>query len=548
STSILYYYFKMSHGQPMRLQGGGESLQQGGDCGKQDPAIKYGDVFNVSSDLAKKPIAPEDANMMQSLETAAFGHTLRGGPAAAMQSAADYNERAGFVGHREVSDAAGDQGVTITQTSIPGASVITERVAGQIVGQYVQPTPVVAGPAAAKSAITIGEALEAAARTSADKPVEQSDAAAIRAAEIRAAGGGEVVVVGGLAATAQSAADFNAVRDREEDMIKLADILSVNSVINYNTTLSCHFIYYVVDKVKKMQDATRKLPADKPVTREDADRISGAEMGSSPTLIAYPGGMSQEQPRRPAQEEEEVEEDNPIKYGDVFNVTGDLARETIAPEDANMMRSTESAAFGQTMRGGPAAVMQSAADYNERAGFVGHRDVSDAAGVKGVTVTETDVPGARIISEKVAGQYVQPAPVQSAPAVAGGFQSAITIGEALEATAQTAGNKPVDQSDAAAIRVAEMRAAGGTVVVSGGLAATAQSAAEYNAQRDRDEEKIKLGHILSGASGKLVTDRPVTREDADGVASAELRSSSSLTTNPGGVAASMNAAARLNDN
>lgn len=33
-------------------------------------------------------------------------------------------------------------------------------------------------------------------------------------------------------------------------------------------------------------------------------------------------------------------------------------------------------------------------------------------------------------------------------------QAAITIGEALEATIRTAGSKPVDQSDAAAIQAA----------------------------------------------------------------------------------------------
>lgn len=76
-------------------------------------------------------------------------------------------------------------------------------------------------------------------------------------------------------------------------------------------------------------------------------------------------------------------------------------------------------------------------------------------------------------------------------------QSAITIGEALEATAQSAGSKPVDQSDAAAIQAAEVRATGTNVVTPGGLAATAQSAANYNARVDRDENKIKLSDVLT---------------------------------------------------
>jgi len=77
------------------------------------------------------------------------------------------------------------------------------------------------------------------------------------------------------------------------------------------------------------------------------------------------------------------------------------------------------------------------------------------------------------------------------------LQSAITIGEALEATVQTAGNKPVDQSDAAAIQAAEVRACGTNVIAPGGIAASAQSAANHNATIDRDEDKIKLIDVLA---------------------------------------------------
>lgn len=75
--------------------------------------------------------------------------------------------------------------------------------------------------------------------------------------------------------------------------------------------------------------------------------------------------------------------------------------------------------------------------------------------------------------------------------------SAITIGEALEATAQTVGDKPVEQSDAAAIQAAEVRATGCNVITPGGLAATAQSAASLNAGIDKDENKIKLRDVLT---------------------------------------------------
>ncbi|GMN46704.1 hypothetical protein TIFTF001_015885 [Ficus carica] len=251
--------------------------------------------------------------------------------------------------------------------------------------------------------------------------------------------------------------------------------------------------------------------------------------------------MSQEQPRRP----QAGRDQDAVKYGDVFNVSGELASKTVAPRDAAMMQSAETTVLGQTQKGGPAATMQYAATQNERAGVVGHVDVSDAAGDRGVTVMETDMPGYRIVTESVAGQvvgqYVQPTLVEAA------VVSAITIGEALEATARTAGDKPVDQSDAAAIQAAEVRATGSTIITPGGLAATAQSAASFNAAIERDENKIKLRDVLTDATTKLPADKAATRQDAEGVVSAELRNNPSLSTQPGGVAASITAAARLNE-
>lgn len=73
----------------------------------------------------------------------------------------------------------------------------------------------------------------------------------------------------------------------------------------------------------------------------------------------------------------------------------------------------------------------------------------------------------------------------------------ITIGEALEATALTAGNRPVDYSDAAAIQAAEVRATGRTNIVPGGVAAAAQSAATRNARVAREDDKTKLSEILA---------------------------------------------------
>ncbi|XP_057961991.1 late embryogenesis abundant protein 47 [Malania oleifera] len=144
------------------------------------------------------------------------------------------------------------------------------------------------------------------------------------------------------------------------------------------------------------------------------------------------------------------------------------------------------------------------------------------------------------------GHYSPPAPL--APPSTFEQSGRITIGEALEATALTAGRKTVDMSDAAAIQAAEVRATGRTIITPGGLAAAAQSAATLNARTARDEEKTKLADILADATSKLPMDKPATRKDAEGVISAELRNNPNLVTHPGGVAASVAAAARLNQN
>ena len=119
----------MSQEQPRRPS---DQQSAGGGGGEQD-AVRYGEVFPaVSGGLAEKPIAPQDAATMQSAENLVFGQTLRGGPAAAMQSAATTNERMGIVGHDQATDATAVQGVTVSETRVPGGRIVTEFVAGQV--------------------------------------------------------------------------------------------------------------------------------------------------------------------------------------------------------------------------------------------------------------------------------------------------------------------------------------------------------------------------------------------------------------------------------
>ncbi|KAC9748328.1 hypothetical protein E3N88_45307 [Mikania micrantha] len=242
---------------------------------------------------------------------------------------------------------------------------------------------------------------------------------------------------------------------------------------------------------------------------------------------------------------------DPIKYEDVFQVSGELAQKPVAPQDAAMMQAAETTVFGQTQKGGTAAAMQAAATINERAGLVERHDLT-VTGDQGVTVTATQLPGARVVTETIAGQvvgrYTEATPLLQQGVGVGDLhqQGAITIGEALEATARTAGNKTVEQSDAAAIQAAEVRATGSSVLIPGGLAAQAQSAATLNTST-QEEDKVKLSEILTDATVKLPADKVVTREDADGVLSAERRNTVDMTAHPAGVAASIAAAANLNE-
>ena len=62
------------------------------------------------------------------------------------------------------------------------------------------------------------------------------------------------------------------------------------------------------------------------------------------------------------------------------------------------------------------------------------------------------------------------------------------------------GDKPVERSDAAAIRVAEASALGGDAerwAIPGGVAERAQAAAAANARAARDEDKVTMTDVLT---------------------------------------------------
>uniref|UniRef100_A0A0D3GG90 SMP domain-containing protein n=1 Tax=Oryza barthii TaxID=65489 RepID=A0A0D3GG90_9ORYZ len=239
-----------------------------------------------------------------------------------------------------------------------------------------------------------------------------------------------------------------------------------------------------------------------------------------------------------------------IKYGHVFAVTGELAGQPIAPRDAAAMRSAEESVPGvpvpQDIGGGYSAgvAMETAAAYNQAVGAVRPGQASDAATNQGIAVTQTSVPGGRIITEFVAGQVVGQYSV--ADQAVEQDATKITVGEALEATALAAGERPVDRTDVEAIRAAEMAAQGSDVTMPGGLADQAQAAARSNADADRDDDKITVGDVLTDATAKLAGDKVAGAEDAAKVVQAETYSDAAARTRAGGVGAAVSTAARLN--
>ncbi|KAL8138969.1 hypothetical protein V2J09_004970 [Rumex salicifolius] len=238
--------------------------------------------------------------------------------------------------------------------------------------------------------------------------------------------------------------------------------------------------------------------------------------------------MAQESERR-NHAEEDTAEYGPIKYGDVFPVAGELAEKVIVPKDAAVMRSAENESLGQTIKAGAADVMQLAAKVNVQEGMV---DPGDANLDTGIRVIKSDIDAARSQPEE-----------ETEGGGREGNSETITIGDALEAAAVSAGQKEVTQSDAAAIHVAEQLASGSKGRALGGVSDRAQAAANRNAVKIWDEDKTKLADVISNAKELLAEDKVVTKKDAEMVVAAEMRTNARIYVTPGAVGESLAAAA-----
>ncbi|XP_062178428.1 late embryogenesis abundant protein 31-like [Phragmites australis] len=266
--------------------------------------------------------------------------------------------------------------------------------------------------------------------------------------------------------------------------------------------------------------------------------------------------MAQPQPRREddalqtqakGQDQNKDQPDQAIRYGHVF------AGQPIEPRDATAMRSFEDSVPGvqvpQGISGGfsAAVAMETTAVYNQAAGAVHPGQASDAAAVQGITVTQTAVPGGGIVTEFVAGQVVEQYSVADRPPPVEEDATKITIGEALEAIPRAGGGRSIDRANAEAIRAAEMSAHGADVTMPGGLGDQAQAAARANTQATRDDDKFKIGDILSDATAKLAGNKAAGTEDAARVVQAEKFNDAGAHARAGGVGAAVTTAARLNE-
>ncbi|XP_057517510.1 late embryogenesis abundant protein 32-like isoform X3 [Amaranthus tricolor] len=257
--------------------------------------------------------------------------------------------------------------------------------------------------------------------------------------------------------------------------------------------------------------------------------------------------MAAQQHRHPWRREEATGAGGAIKYGDVFEMSGEMADQPISPRDAAAMQSAENSAFGKTIKGGPASIMLQAAAKNVEAGLLPPHHAS----------TFQNAP--KVESNPWHESQASHERMESAISVEGmreGTTAGVTIGEALEAVAESIGDKPVDLSDAAAIQIAEMIATGSKTSLGAGLGAEAQAAATANAQLMYDEDKTKISEILQEATNMLTDDKAATKRDAERVRAAELEgpgvmgleaSSHRQSTTPGGVAEAIEAAARINE-
>ncbi|XP_062224466.1 late embryogenesis abundant protein D-34-like [Phragmites australis] len=207
----------------------------------------------------------------------------------------------------------------------------------------------------------------------------------------------------------------------------------------------------------------------------------------------------------------------------------------------------------QPVRGGDVYPPSAADDQEarrERDKIIGQRQQQHDGGLQ---VTETDLPAGRcMVTASAGGQVMSQLTVPVPDRKVAEATDAVTVGEALQAVALTsAGDKPVDFTDASAVQAAEIRATGLGGNIPGGVAAAAQQAAETNMKLEArcEDCKVRLRDVVGKAAAVLPANKVATREDAEKVAAATKRNAGRGCAGSGkaGVAEAVAEAAAMNE-
>ncbi|PPS00362.1 hypothetical protein GOBAR_AA20294 [Gossypium barbadense] len=248
---------EMSQGQPIKPQADQLSNQEG---------IKYGDVFDVTSGLASKTIAPRDVAIMLEAETEVLRKPLDTGANAVMYSAATANLRVGVVGPDESNEMVEREDVAVSKsTDAQGKLVVNEAIADHMLHLC----PRLRLPPRVMLLIKVASPLEKLWRQQSSLLVTNrlNKVMPLQYEWLKRGLLAAGTQHSGLGTRAQAAATFN---DR---------------------TTYCHNKITISDISSMCTRSMEKLPTVKTVKNEDAEEMRGAKKRNKADVIATAGGV-----------------------------------------------------------------------------------------------------------------------------------------------------------------------------------------------------------------------------------------------------------------
>ncbi|GAQ80533.1 hypothetical protein KFL_000560230 [Klebsormidium nitens] len=366
-----------------------------------------------------------------------------------------------------------------------------------------------------EDSVTIGEALEAAGRARADKPVDPGDASAIQSAVTRATAG--VPISNDLVAEAERAAD-------ENERKKLG---KVDGTVAYEG--NPHTLGDI------LRNATRRLPMDKPATTDDARRVQSAEERNDPDHVTLARGVSahvqeaatfNERAQRVAADEPRYPRgykpglEDPVLIGEALELAGhERAEKPIGPGDARAVQAAVTRATGYRT-GGPLVLKKQL--------------LTDITLSFPKRLTTSDARNRRPLWRGVA--------TAAAVTRATGDRT----GGSLGAEAQLLAALNLRDERKGAQKEARKRSQEKILGPLGALPARGNEPGPSEGG-GTPVEAHTLGPLLQHAAEALSADKAVTHEDARKVTKAEARGDPEHHNERRGVAAQMQAAAQLNE-